>query len=138
MERQVLVTAGNGMFGHGLVATLLGDEHVKVRAMVRDREKFKLQAPNLEVVVADMDAPETLAPAVDGVTHVYLTAPMDAHIAEREIAVMKAVEAAGGAHVVKVFGAVKHEGDELKAEHGASLDYLEPRGCRGRSSRRAR
>ncbi len=57
MERLVLVTAGNGMFGQALICALLGDERVKVRAMVRDREKFKLEAPNLEVVVADMDAP---------------------------------------------------------------------------------
>jgi uncharacterized protein YbjT (DUF2867 family) len=128
MKREVLVTAGNGMFGHGLIATLLGDERVKVRAMVRDRDKFKLKAPNLEVVVADMDAPETLAPAVAGVTHVFLTAPMDAHIAAREIAVMKAVHEAGGAHILKLFGAVRHEGDALKAEHGASLDYLQASG----------
>jgi len=128
MEREVLVTAGNGMFGHGLISSLLGDERVNVRAMVRDRDKFKLQAPNLSVVVADMDAPETLAPAVAGVTHVFLTAPMDARIAEREIAVMKAVEAAGGAHIVKLFGAVRHEGDALKAEHSASLDHVKASG----------
>ena len=128
MEHEVLVTAGNGMFGHGLISTLLGDERVKVRAMVRDRGKFKLEAPNLDVVVAVMHAPETPAPAVVGVTHVFLTAPMDARIAEREIAVMKVVQAAGGAHILKLFGAVKHEGDVLKAEHGASLDYLKASG----------
>ena len=128
MERLVLVTAGNGMFGQALTSALLGDERVKVRAMVRDREKFKLEAPNLEVVVADMDAPETLAPAVAGATHVFLTAPMDARIAAREIAVMKAAQAAGGAHILKLFGAVKHEGDELSAQHGASLEYLKAAG----------
>ena len=46
MEREVLVTAGNGMFGHALITALLGDERVKVRAMVRDRGKFKLKAPS--------------------------------------------------------------------------------------------
>jgi uncharacterized protein YbjT (DUF2867 family) len=128
MEREVLVTAGNGMFGHALITALLGDERVKVRAMVRDRDKFKLRAPNLEVVAADMDAPETLAPAVAGATHVFLVAPMDDRIAAREIAVLKAVEAAGGAHILKLFGAVKHEGDELSAQHAGSLDYLEASG----------
>ena len=29
MQREVLVTAGNGMFGHALIAALLGDERVK-------------------------------------------------------------------------------------------------------------
>jgi len=128
MEREVLVTAGNGMFGHRLISTLLGDERVKVRAMVRDRGKFKLTAPNLEVVVADMDAPETLAAAVAGVTHVFLVAPMDERIAAREIAVLKAVEQAGGAHIVKLFGAVRHEGDALSVQHGGSLEYLKASG----------
>lgn len=128
MEREVLVTAGNGMFGHGLVSVLLGDEHVRVRAMVRDRDRFKLAAPNLRVVVADMDAPETLPAAVQGVTHVFLTAPMDEHIAARETNVMKAVQAAGGAHVLKLAGAVRHEGDELAAQHGASLAFLKSSG----------
>jgi uncharacterized protein YbjT (DUF2867 family) len=128
MQREVLVTAGNGMFGHALIAALLGDERVKVRAMVRDRGKFKLEAPNLDVVVADMDAPETLAPALAGVTHVFLTAPMDARIAEREIAVLKAVQEAGGAHILKLFGAVRHDGDELNVQHGESLAYLKASG----------
>src|SRR5665648_210995 len=128
MQREVLVTAGNGMFGHALIAALLGDERVKVRAMVRDRGKFKREAPNLDVVVADMDVPETLAVAVAGVTHVFLTAPMDARIAEREIAVLKAVQAAGGAHILKLFGAVRHEGDELHVQHGESLAYLKASG----------
>ena len=128
MQREVLVTAGNGMFGHALIAALLGDERVKVRAMVRDRGKFKLKAPNLDVVVADMDVPGTLAVAVAGVTHVFLTAPMDARIAEREIAVLKAVQAAGGAHILKLFGAVRHEGDELHVQHGESLAYLKASG----------
>ena len=128
MEREVLVTTANGMFGHGLVAVLLNDEHVRVRAMVRDRGKFTLQAGNLEVVVADMDDPQTLRPAVRGVSHVFLTSPMDERIAVRETNVLQAVEAEGGAHVLKLAGAVRHEGDELGTLHGASLDYLKGSG----------
>ena len=128
MEREVLVTTANGMFGHGLVAVLLNDEHVRVRAMVRDRGKFTLQAGNLEVVVADMDDPQTLRPAVRGVSHVFLTSPMDERIAVRETNVLKAVEAEGGAHVLKLAGAVRHEGDELGTLHGASLEHLKGSG----------
>ena len=43
---------------------------------------------------------------------------------------LKAVQAAGGAHILKLFGAVRHEGDELNVQHGESLAYLKASGLR--------
>jgi len=129
MDRTLLVTTGNGMFGRALIEELRGDERVVVRAMVRDRGKFDLQAPNLEVLVADMDRPETLTPALEGVTHVFLSTPMDEHIAVREGNVIAAAAAAAGRpHMLKLFGAVKHEADELTAQHTRALDTLKASG----------
>ncbi len=123
MDRRLLVTTGNGMFGRALVEELLGDDEVAVRAMVRDRGKFTLQAPNLEVVVGDMDKSETLAPALEGVTHVFLSSPIDERITARECAVIDASLAGDGPHVLKLHGAVRHD-DELASLHGAVLDHL--------------
>jgi uncharacterized protein YbjT (DUF2867 family) len=128
MDRTLLVTTGNGMFGRALIEDLLGDGQIAVRAMVRDRGKFELQAPNLDVVVADMDRPETLGAALDGVTHVFLSTPMDERIAARESAVIAAAQAAGSPHVLKLFGAVKHESDELSSQHADALSVLEKSG----------
>ena len=128
MERTLLVTTGNGLFGRTLIEALLGDDRVAVRAMVRDRGKFDLSGPGLEVVVADMDHPETLGPALDGVSHVFLSAPMDDRIAAREGNVIAAALAAGRPHVLKMLGAVKHGDDELSAQHAGSLANLKASG----------
>jgi uncharacterized protein YbjT (DUF2867 family) len=128
MERTLLVTTGNGMFGRRLIGELLGDDTVAVRAMVRDRARFDLTGPGLEVVVGDMDRPETLGPALEGVTHVFLSAPMDEHIADREGNVIAAALAARRPHVLKMLGAVKHGDDALSAQHAASLAKLKESG----------
>jgi uncharacterized protein YbjT (DUF2867 family) len=127
MERRVLITTGNGMFGRALIQSLMGVGGVKVRAMVRDRAKFSLSGSNLEVVTGDMGRPETLIPAVAGCTHVFLSAPMDAELAQREINVVDAAKSAG-AHVLKIYGAVRHEGDVLVHEHERGLEHLKASG----------
>ena len=128
MVRTVLVTTGNGMFGRALSESLAGVDGVRVRAMVRDRSKFAVSAPNIEVITGDMGRPETLAPAVKGCTHVFLTAPMDDHVAEREQNVIRAAKEAGGVHILKLFGAVKHDADRLMLQHTMALDSLKASG----------
>lgn len=75
MERSrktVLVTGATGTVGSGLVQALLARE-VRVRALVRDAGKAAgLRAQGVEVAVGDLDRPETLDPALDGVDSVYL------------------------------------------------------------------
>ena len=70
----ILVTGATGMFGGGVTAELAA-RGASVRAMTSDPAKVdQLARPGVEPVVADMDRPETLAPAVAGSTR-YSSSP---------------------------------------------------------------
>ncbi len=129
MKTTVLVTTGNGMFGGALIRQLAGNPDVDVRALVRDASKFTVEAPNVSVVVGDMDKPETLTAAVDGVSHIFLVTPMDDHIAIREAAVVDAAVASdSNPQILKIHGAVEHRGDHLSSMHLASIDHIKASG----------
>jgi uncharacterized protein YbjT (DUF2867 family) len=49
---------------------------------------------------------------------------MDEHVAEREQNVIRAASDGGGAHILKLFGAVKHDADALMLQHTMALDSL--------------
>lgn len=66
----ILVTGATGTIGRPLT-DLLVSEGVEVRAVTRDARKADLPE-RAEVVVADPARPETLAPALDGVTGLFL------------------------------------------------------------------
>ncbi len=69
---KVLVTGATGNTGPGLVSALCA-AGVDVRVLVRDEAKARpLQAMGAEVVLGDLDRPETLEPAIAGVAKVYL------------------------------------------------------------------
>jgi uncharacterized protein YbjT (DUF2867 family) len=126
----ILVTGATGMFG-GRVAHGLLEAGQPVRAMVRDPAKAsELESAGAELAVADMDKPETLPPALEGVDRVFLVSPMDDRIEARETAVTAAARDAGVDLVVKLYGAVKHHGDALDALHRASIDALRTSGLR--------
>jgi len=68
---KVLVTGATGNTGTGLVPALL-QAGVAVRVLVRDASKGgKLREAGAEVVIGDLDKPETIAPAMEGVDRVY-------------------------------------------------------------------
>jgi uncharacterized protein YbjT (DUF2867 family) len=126
----ILVLGATGMFG-GRVARGLVEAGQPVRALVRDRDKgADLHAAGAELAVADLDRPETLAPALEGVERVFLVSPMDDRIAVRETAVIAAARDAGVDVVIKLFGAVDHHDDPLAAGHGASIEALRASGLR--------
>ena len=98
---KVLVTGATGNTGRGLVASLCG-AGIDVRVLVRDVTKAEaLQAAGAEVVVGDLDKPETIPPALEGVSKIYLltwNGPTAVLQAEN---VIKAAERAGNIHVVR-------------------------------------
>ena len=120
---KTLVTTANGMFG-GEVVRKLAERGAQVRAMVRDRSKFTFQHPCVDVVSADLDVFSTIERALDGVGRVFLATPMHPGLAERECAVIDAAKRTGVKQIVKIHGAVKHEGDHLNAMHQRVLDHL--------------
>lgn len=98
---KVLVTGATGNTGSGLVPALRS-AGVDVRVFVRDESKAQpLKDMGAEVVVGDLDRPETIGPAVEGVDKIYLltwNGPTQAQQAEN---VIKAAKQVGNPHLVR-------------------------------------
>jgi uncharacterized protein YbjT (DUF2867 family) len=98
---KVLVTGATGNTGSGLVPALRS-AGVDVRAFVRNESKAQpLKDAGAEIVVGDLDRPETIEPAVEGVDKIYLltwNGPTQAQQAEN---VIKAAKQAGKPHIVR-------------------------------------
>lgn len=98
---KVLVTGATGNTGSGLVPALRS-AGVDVRAFVRNESKAQpLKDAGAEIVVGDLDRPETIEPAVEGVDKIYLltwNGPTQAQQAEN---VIKAAKQAGKPHLVR-------------------------------------
>jgi uncharacterized protein YbjT (DUF2867 family) len=98
---KVLVTGATGNTGSGLVPTLQ-DRGVGVRALVRDKSKAQaLQKIGVEVVVGDLDRPETLGPAVEGVDKIYLLTWNGPTQAQQVQNVIEAAKQVGNPHIVR-------------------------------------
>ncbi|MCQ3977942.1 MAG: SDR family NAD(P)-dependent oxidoreductase [Anaerolineae bacterium] len=132
---KVLVTGATGNTGSGLVPALRG-AGVDVRALVRDESKAQpLKDLGAEVVVGDLDRPETIGPAVEGVDKIYLltwNGPTQAQQAEN---VIKAAQQAGKPHLVRhsMWGSAKSrivkQGDQVEEavkSSGLSWTLLKP------------
>jgi uncharacterized protein YbjT (DUF2867 family) len=124
----ILVTGATGMFG-SRVAREAAARGAKVRGLLHSPGKgAKLAEEGIEPVVGDLDRPETLAAALDGVERVFLVTPMDNRVAERESGVIAASKDAGVEQVVKLHGAVRHRGDPLDQQHQAAIEALKSSG----------
>jgi uncharacterized protein YbjT (DUF2867 family) len=118
---KVLVTGATGNTGSGLVQALR-EAGVDVRAFVRDEAKAQsLKDLGAEIVVGDLDRPETIAPAVDGVDKIYLLTWNGPTQAQQAINVIQAAKKAGNPHVVRhsMWGSEKsrivQQGDQIEA-----------------------
>lgn len=98
---KVLVTGATGNTGSILVPALL-DAGVDVRVFVRDASKAEsLKEKGAEVVVGDLDEPETIGPAVEGVDKIYLLTWNGPTQAQQVENVVNAAQAAGNPHIVR-------------------------------------
>jgi uncharacterized protein YbjT (DUF2867 family) len=113
------------MFGSRTVRQLVS-RGAPVRALVHSRE----HAAGLpgEVVVGDLDRPDSLTEPFAGVETVFLISPMDDRIEEREGNALRRAREAGARRIVKLFGAVRHHGDPLDKLHRASIDAIRASG----------
>jgi len=98
---KVLVTGATGSTSSALIP-VLRSAGVDVRAFVRDESKAQpLKDAGAEIVAGDLDKPETIEPAVEGVSKIYLltwNGPTQAQQAEN---VLEAARRAGNPHIVR-------------------------------------
>ena len=123
---KVLVTGATGNTGSGLVPALR-NAGVEVRAFVRDAAKAQpLKDMGAEIVVGDLDQPETIAPAIEGVDKVYLLTWNGPTQAQQVENVLKAARQVGNPHIVRhsMWGSEKSriitQGDQAEAAVKAS------------------
>lgn len=96
----LLVTGATGNNGSEIIKRL-AMQNVPVRAMVRDRAKA-MTAPNVEVVEADFDRPETLLSALSGVDRAFLLTNSSEHAEAQQLAFVEAAKQSGVAQIVKL------------------------------------
>lgn len=106
----ILVTGATGNVGGGVIASLIA-MGANVRALVRDELKAQgLRDAGVEVVIGDLEMPETLDAAFSGVDRVFLVTPVrpdQVSLARNGIA---AAKRAGNPHIVRLSaGAVKDD-----------------------------
>jgi uncharacterized protein YbjT (DUF2867 family) len=95
----ILVTGATGKVGSEVVR-LLGQQGMAVRALVRNPEKAQsLALGDVEIVLADLEAPATIDEAMAGVTTVVLVSPA---VPAQELNVIHSAVRAGVRHIVKV------------------------------------
>ena len=135
---KILVTGATGNVG-GAVITNLVSMGAEVRALVRDESKAQgLKHAGVEVVVGDLEQPETLDAAFGGVAKVFLLTPVSPNAAAQASNGIAAARRAGKPYIVRM-SAVKasHQSptrinrlhadteDELKAS-GLPYTILKP------------
>lgn len=131
---KILITGATGMFGGALVRQLAGQEGHVVKALVRSLDKAKQQGlnqlKNIRLVVGDLEKPDTLESALEGIDRVFLVSPMKEGLDTLEINLIEAAQRNGVKQIFKLYGAVKHKGDYLIELHNRSLRYLKDSGLK--------
>ena len=104
MSGKILVTGATGNIGSGLVPALRS-AGVEVRAFVRDEAKAQpLKDAGAEVIVGDLDKPETINAAVEGVEKIFLLTFNGPTEAQQGLNVIEAAKQVGSPHVVRLSG----------------------------------
>ncbi len=108
MPGKILVTGATGNVGGGVIASLTA-MGASVRALVRDESKAQgLRGAGVEVVIGDLEKPETLDAAFSGVDKVFLATPASPGQVSLAHNAIAAAKRAGSPHIVRLSaGAVK-------------------------------
>jgi uncharacterized protein YbjT (DUF2867 family) len=94
--RMILITGATGKVGRELVKLLL-DKGAQVRVLVRDEQKVANLGNRVERAVEDLEKPETLAAAMQGIERLYLVTPITQQVAN----LVAAAKHAGVQYIVK-------------------------------------
>jgi len=120
----ILIIGATGLFGSRL-CELLAHEGNSIFAMTRDPQVAKqLTSYDITGVVGDLDDPESLRASMEVADRVFLASPMHANLGEREANAIRMAEECGVEHIVKVYGSVRHDGDELDEQHQIAIKAL--------------
>ena len=125
MAGKILVTGATGNVSSGLIPELTA-KGAEVRALVRDASKAQgLRDAGVEVVVGDLDKPETLDGAFGGVDKVFLLTPPNPNQVAQARNGIAAAKRAGNPHVIRQSArAIKEETGTLPrvSEQHAEID----------------
>lgn len=103
MTRTVLITGATGAVSSALIQSLQGQSGVKLRALVRDPNKAPpLRALGVEVAQGDLDEPESLATAFEGVNDLWLLNGVSPRQPENSMNALWAAKQAGVERVVRL------------------------------------
>lgn len=103
MTRTVLITGATGSVSSALLQALQVPRQLKLRAMVRDPNKAgALRARGLEVVNGDLDEPESLPRAFEGVQDLWLLNAVGPRQPENSMNALWAARQAGVERVVRL------------------------------------
>jgi uncharacterized protein YbjT (DUF2867 family) len=102
----ILVTGVTGRSGTAVIREF-ARQKAPVRALVRSRAKARAieSMPTVEIVEGDIQQPETLKAALDGVERVLLISSADQQMLETQCTFIDAAKSAGVHHIVKFSGA---------------------------------
>jgi uncharacterized protein YbjT (DUF2867 family) len=92
----ILISGATGNVGKELVE-LLVDKGEQIRVLVRDDRKVAHLGNRVEVVIGDLDKPDTLAATMQGIDRLYFVTP----VTEQVLNLLEAARKAGVRHVVK-------------------------------------
>src|SRR5438128_3611324 len=102
MAKKILVVGATGNVGSETLKQLaaLGSP---VRALVRNRAKaVAIEGPGIEIVEGDLEKPQTLGPALDGVQKVLLVSSPDPRQAELQANLVDAAKRSNIRHILKI------------------------------------
>lgn len=128
----ILITGATGNIGRELIPLLLKSGQ-SIRVLVRDERKVAQLEACVKRVVGDLDKPETLVPAVEGVEELFLIT----YETQQDINVIEAAKRAGVQHIVKLstleatehkikVGKWHYEREELIRASGLEWTFLRP------------
>lgn len=130
MADVILVTGATGTIGRYVVQGL-ARAGVQVRAFVRNAQKAAdLKAPNVDIVVGDLDKPETIKPAMDGVSKLFLLTPSEPRQVAWQSTLIDAARQAGVRDIVKLSarGADPNSPSSIGRWHGETEKLVEASG----------
>src|SRR5215208_1640737 len=122
---KILVTGAPGRVGSALLERLTATE-VEVRALVHDESKVQsLRDRGVEIVLGDFLKPETLGPALEGVSTVFLLTPIHPEQVPQATNVIQAAKESGNdPRIVRLsVQQASHEAPARNSRQHAQIEY---------------